>query len=191
MLQIDDKIVSFDVIEECFLCDLEACKGICCVDGDAGAPLEKDELKKIKSNFKKIKKYLPEKNLKEIKKKGLYEVDEDGDYVTPCLETGECVFLTKDEKGIYKCAFEIAYRKSEIDFIKPISCHLYPIRISEYDNFTAVNYEQRNICQAGRILGKKENLKVYQFLKEPLIRAYGEEFYEKLDYAAKNLKIEK
>lgn len=192
MLQIDDKIVSFEVIEERFLCDLNACQGICCVDGDAGAFLKQDELRIIKKTFDKIKKYLPEKHLKSIEKQGLYVKDEDGDFVTPCIDTGECVFLTYDETDeIYKCAFEIAYEKGEIDFWKPISCHLFPIRLSKYETFTAVNYQKRNICSAGRFLGFQKNLRVYEFLKAPLIREFGEEWYEKLDYAAKNYKIER
>lgn len=191
MLQLEDKIISLDVIEKNFICDLDKCKGICCVDGDSGAPLEQKELKIIEKNFEKIKKYLPEKNLQEIEKQGLYIIDQDGDYVTPCLESGECVYTVQDESGIYKCAFEIAYRNSEINFPKPLSCHLYPIRVTNYDDFTAINYQQRDICKAARILGDKQNVKVYEFLKEPLIRAYGEEWFSLLDYAAKNYSIEK
>ncbi len=188
MVQIGDKIVSFDVIQECFICDLDACKGVCCIDGDSGAPLTEDEMNSIESSFDVVKKYLSEKNLKEIEKQGLYEIDDDGDYVTPCINGGECVYLV-DDNGINKCAFEIAYRKGEIDFIKPISCHLYPIRLGKYSTFTAVNYQKRNICAAGRVFGKKENVKLYQFLKEPLIRAFGSDWYEQLDYAANNLEI--
>ncbi len=191
MLDIDNKIISLDLLTENFVCDLQACKGICCVEGDAGAPLTIAEIDLIEENFEKIKKYLPEKNLKIIEEIGLYEVDEEGDYVTTCLDTGECVFLTKDENNIYKCAFEIAFNKNEIDFWKPVSCHLYPVRITEYENFTAVNYEKRDICKAGRILGKQKNIKLYEFLKEPLIRKFGEEWYKKLVFAAKNFKIEK
>ncbi len=191
MIQIQDKIVSFDVLEEYFICDLDACKGICCVEGDSGAPLEEAELLLIEDSFPKIKKYLSQESLNEIAEHGLYELDDDDDFVTPCINGGECVYLIKDEQGIYKCAFELAYENKEIDFLKPISCHLYPIRLSKYDNFTAVNYEQRNICSAACILGKRENVKVYEFLKSPLTRAFGKQWYEQLDYAAKNYKIEK
>ena len=184
MIQNDDKIVSLDVIEETFICDLDACKGICCVDGDSGAPVEQSEIKQIEEAFDKIKKYLPEENLQEIEKQGLIEVDIDGDYVTPCINGGECVYLAK-ENEIYKCVFEIAYRKGEIDFLKPISCHLYPIRLSKYDKFTAVNYEKRDICKVGRILGKKNNVKLYEFLKEPITRAFGEKWYSEFDFVAK------
>ena len=187
MLEIEDKIVSFDLIKEFFACNLNACSGICCVDGDAGAPLTEDELLLIEDNYKKTKKYLPENQIKHIEKNGLYELDPDGDFVTTCLDSGECVFVTQDDGGIYKCAFEIAYRKGEIDFIKPVSCHLYPVRVKKYEKFTAVNYEQRNICQAGRMFGKKQNVKLYEFLREPLERAFGKEWFEMLDYAAKNL----
>lgn len=191
MLQLEDKIISLDVIEKKFICDLNVCKGICCVDGDSGAPLEERELKLVEENFEIIKKYLPEKNLKEIEYQGFYIIDEDGDYVTPCLDSGECAYVVLEDSGIYKCAFEIAYRKGEINFPKPISCHLYPIRVTMYDDFTAINYQERNICKAASILGEKENVKLYEFLKEPLIRAYGEKWFSLLDYAAKNYSIEK
>jgi hypothetical protein len=191
MLDIDNKIFSLDIISEKFECNLAVCKGVCCIDGDAGAPLTIEEIDVIEEIFDKIKKYLPEKNLKKIEKVGLFEVDTEGDYVTTCLDSGECVFLTKDEQNIYKCAFEIAFLKDEIDFWKPISCHLYPIRITEYENFTAINYEKRNICKSGRKLGKKNGTKLYEFLKAPLIRKFGEELYNKLDFAARNFKIEK
>ncbi len=191
MLQIDDKIVSFDVINEYFCCNLSECKGICCVQGDAGAPLKNDELILIEDNFEKVKKYLPEKNIKEIEKQGLFYKDKDGEFITPCLDSGDCVYLAKDEQGIYKCVFEIAYLKGEIDFWKPVSCHLYPIRITKYKTFTAVNYQTRDICAAGRFLGHQKKIKLYEFLKAPLIREFGEEWFEKLDYAAKNLKIER
>ncbi|MBN2663776.1 MAG: DUF3109 family protein [Bacteroidales bacterium] len=190
MIQIEDKIISLDLIEECFICDLSACKGICCVDGDSGAPLQIEEVEQIEQSFEKIKKYLSEESLAEIEKQGLFEVDEDGDNVTPCINGGECVYLTKEE-GIFKCVFEIAYRKGEIDFIKPISCHLYPIRTVKYLDFTAVNYEQRDICKAARILGKKENIKVYEFLQEPIIRAYGKDWYNQLDITAKIYETQK
>lgn len=192
MLQIDDKILSFDVVEEYFICDLNSCQGICCIDGDSGAPLKNGELRKIKKSFEKIKKYLSKKHLNEIEKVGLYIKDKDGEFITPCLSSGHCVYLSFDKKDeIHKCAFEIAYEKGEIDFKKPISCHLYPIRATVYDTFTALNYQTRNICAAARFLGHKNKVKVYEFLKEPLIRAYGKAWYEKLDYAAKNYKIER
>jgi len=190
MIQIDDKIVSFDLIEEYFFFFFFACKGVCCVEGDAGAPLKNSELKEIENNFEAIKKYLPEKNLKEIQKQGLYYKDNDGDNVTPCIDNKDCVFLTKID-GIYLCAYEIAFLKKEINFWKPLSCHLYPILITKYKDFTAVNYQKRELCRMGRVLGYEKKIKVYEFLKAPLIRAFGEEWFEKLDYAAKNYKIER
>ncbi len=190
MLQIDDKIVSFDVIEEYFLCDLSACQGICCVDGDSGAPLKHSELRQVKKCYPKIKKLLPKENIEKIEQNGHYLQDSDGDFVTPCMKSGDCVYLYFDPKDdIYKCGFEVAHAKNEIKFKKPISCHLYPIRLTQYESFIAVNYQKRNICSAARILGKQKKVKVYEFLKEPLIKEFGEEWYEKLDYAAKNYKI--
>jgi len=190
MIQIDDKIISLDLLDEYFQCDLSACKGICCVDGDSGAPLKENEIEQIEQNFNIVKKYLSKEELDEIKKQGLYEIDEDGDAVTPCINGGKCVYLTKKD-GIYMCVFEIAYRKGEIDFLKPISCHLYPIRVTKYMDFTAVNYEQRDICNAARILGKNNNVKVYEFLKEPIIRSYGKDWYNQLDVASKLYETQK
>ncbi len=191
MLEIGNTLISLDVITEHFVCDLEKCKGACCIDGDAGAPLEEDETRIIEEIFDKIKKYLPEKHLQIIEKQGMWEKDEDGDLVTVCAPSGACVFLTWDEKGIAKCAFEIAWEKGETDWPKPISCHLYPIRLAEYPEFIAVNYSRRDICAVGRIKGRKEGVKVYEFLKFPLIRKFGEQWYEQLDFAAKHLKIER
>ncbi len=190
MIQIDDKIISFDVIEEFFKCDLPKCKGICCYEGKSGAPLEKNEIEKIKKIYPKIKKYLPLKNIAIIEKKGFHEIDDEGDTVTTLVDGKECVFAYQ-ENGIFKCAFETAYLNNETDFKKPISCHLFPIRIKKYDNFIAVNLIKAKICSPAFFRGKKEKIKAYEFLKEPLIRAFGKDFFYKLDYAAKYLKISK
>jgi len=187
MLDIDNKILSFDLFEKNFVCDIESCLGECCIDGDSGAPLEDTEIDEVKKAFPIIKKYLSKKYLQIIENEGLYIVDEDGDNVTPCYQNNECAY-TVFENGIAKCAFEIAYEKGEIEFKKPISCHLYPIRITEYEKFDAINYEKRKICKAGRICGTKLQIPVYQFLKEPLIRKYGEDWYAKVEIAAKELK---
>ncbi len=184
MLQINDKIVSLDLINEYFSCNLNVCKGACCIEGDAGAPLADSELDIISEVYQIIKKYLPDKNIKTIEQKGKYIIDEDGDYVTPCVNGNECVYLIRNNL----CAFEIAYLNSEIDFIKPISCHLYPVRLTKYENFTAVNYQERNICKSGKILGKKKNIKLFEYLKIPLIRAFGKAWFEKLDFAASKFK---
>jgi len=181
MFQIDDKIISDDIFEVKFACDLNACKGWCCVEGDAGAPLTEDEALILDEIFPKIKRYLPDKALKTIEKKGLYEYDEDGDLVTTTVNDKECVFAYFDNNGIVKCAIEKAYFDGVVDFRKPISCHLYPIRLKNYEEFVAINYDKQKICNVALIKGKKENIPLFKFLKEPLIRKFGEEFYSGLE----------
>ena len=181
MFQIDDKIISDDIFEVKFACDLNACKGWCCVEGDAGAPLTEDEALILDEIFPKIKQYLPDKALKTIEKKGLYEYDEDGDLVTTTVNDKECVFAYFDNNGIVKCAIEKAYFDGVVDFRKPISCHLYPIRLKNYEEFVAINYDKQEICNVALIKGKKENIPLFKFLKEPLIRKFGEEFYSGLE----------
>lgn len=187
MIQIKDKILSFDVLERKFACNLSVCKGICCIDGDAGAPLESLELEQIKQEFEFVKPFLKPESLKLIEEVGLFVEDIDCDKVTPCLEDGSCAYLI-DEGDVHICAFEKAYFEEKIKFRKPISCHLYPIRLTNYDEFIAVNYEKRDICKSAVINGEKNDIKVYEFLKDAIIRKFGEEFYEELDYAAKNYK---
>ncbi len=184
MLQIDDTLVSFDVIERQFLCDLPQCKGACCVEGDAGAPLEKAELAILHRILPEVWADLSPEAQALIKKQGVAYIDVGGETVTSIINGKDCVFTCYDKDGICKCAIEKAYREGRIDFYKPVSCHLYPIRISRYDSFSAVNYNRWSICRAAEILGKKENLPVYKFLKEPLIRKFGASWYERLDMAA-------
>lgn len=180
MLKIKETLVSLDIIEKKFFCDLDKCKGLCCIEGDAGAPVEKKELDLLKKYFPIIKKYLPEEHLKVIKEKGLYEKDQDGDWVTSCHSSGACVFVTYDKKGVAKCAFQKAYEEGEIDWTKPISCYLYPIRIAHYPEFTAVNYAFRSICKVAEIKGQSLNIRVYEFLEKPLRLFFGDKWYEEL-----------
>lgn len=184
MIEIDDKILSIDLFEKHFVCDIANCFGECCIEGDSGAPLTLEEVEEVKKSFQIVKKYLEPKYLQIIENEGLFIIDEDGDHVTPCYKNNECVY-TVFENNIAKCAFEIAYEKGEIGFKKPISCHLYPIRITKYNKFEAINYEKRKICKAARIKGTKLQVPVYKFLKEPLTRLYGEEWYKKVEIAAK------
>ena len=164
MIQIDNTLVSLDVLERQFLCDLSHCKGICCVEGDSGAPLlEEEEI---------------------IKKQGVAYIDEEGDLVTSIVNGKDCVFTCYDADGTCKCAVEKAYREGKLSFYKPVSCHLYPIRVEKYDTFEAVNYNRWSICKAAEILGKKEKLPVYKFLKEPLVRRFGKDWYEALEEIA-------
>jgi len=183
-------LVSDDVVEKQFVCDLAKCKGGCCEDGDAGAPLEDNELQTVLDSYEKIKPYLSEAAIKEIEKKGKYVHNEEFGWVTPTLESENeiCVYGRRDEKGIIRCAFEQAYYDGLITWKKPISCHLYPVVVKkgkhgEYEN---VNYLPREVmCKPACGLGKKLKVPVYEFLKEALVRKYGEEFYELLDKVAK------
>ena len=184
MIQIDDKLISEDLFSEEFVCNLAKCKGICCVDGDAGAPLDEDETKILDEIYSKIKSYLRPEGIQAIEEQGTYTLDFEGDLVTPLVNNAECAYVIFDEKGYTKCAIEKAYEDGVIDWQKPISCHLYPIRITEYSNFSAINYHEWDICSDACTLGKELGVKVYQFLKKPLIRKYGEEFYQTLSEAA-------
>ena len=188
MIQVDDKIISFDVFEKQFVCDLSACKGACCVEGDAGAPLTDNELEVLPNIYNEVKSYMRTEGIAEIEKQGFFVVDGDGDTTTPLVNNKECAFVAFDENEIAKCAIEQAYNDGKIDFKKPISCHLFPIRIKEYRDFDAVNYEEINICKPACDCGEQLQIPVYRFLKEPLIRLYGEEWYDKLTEAASLLK---
>ena len=184
MIQIDDKLISEDLFSEEFVCNLAKCKGICCVEGDAGAPLDEDETRILDEIYPKIKPYLRPEGIQAIEEQGTYTLDFEGDLVTPLVNNAECAYVIFDEKGYTKCAIEKAYEDGVIEWQKPISCHLYPIRITEYSNFSAINYHEWDICSDACTLGKELGVKVYQFLKKPLIRKYGEDFYQTLSEAA-------
>jgi len=179
MIQVEDKIISMDVFEKHFVCDLNACKGACCVEGDSGAPLLKEEEKILENIYKKVKPYMRKEGIAEVKKQGLVVVDGDGDLTTPLVNNRECAFVVV-ENGISLCSIEKAYLEGKTDFKKPISCHLFPIRIKEYRDFDAVNYEEIKICKPACECGSKLEFPVYAFLKEPLIRKYGEAWYKEL-----------
>ena len=190
VIAIDNILVSDLVAEKQFVCDLMKCKGGCCEEGDAGAPLDKKELEIIDQIYEKIKPYLTQAAIAEIEKKGKYEHNNDFGWVTPTLGNDHeiCVYGVRDSKGIIKCAFEQAYYDGVIEWKKPISCHLYPIitKKGKHGDYERVNYEPREkLCSPGCALGEKLQVPVYQFLKEPLIRKYGKEFYDALDKAVK------
>jgi len=187
MLQIQDTIISLDVVEECFICDLSFCKGICCVEGESGAPVEEDEVARLEEVLPVVWDDLSPEAQEVIKAQGVVYVDEDGEFVTSIVNGEDCVFTCYDENGYCKCAIEKAYREGKTDFYKPISCHLYPIRVAQYKEFRAVNYHRWNVCQAAKELGKKNKVRVYQFLKEPLIRKFGEDWYKQLNTAAEEI----
>lgn len=184
MLEIGDTLVSLDVIEKEFICNLEACKGACCIEGDAGAPLEEEERLKIKEILPVIWDDLLPAAQEVISEQGVAYIDEEGDVVTSIVNGKDCVFTCYQANGICKCAFEKAYNEGRTDFRKPVSCHLYPIRVKQYNGFKAVNYHRWKICKAAEVLGRKEGVKVYRFLKEPLIRKFGREWYDELCFTA-------
>lgn len=187
MIEIGKTIISMDVLESKFCCDLDQCKGECCVDGDSGAPLIPDEAETIERLYPVFEEYLSEENRAEIARQGYSLIDHDGDLVTPIIGKNECVYTFRNEKGITLCAIERAYFEKNTDFRKPVSCHLFPIRITEYKRFDGVNYEQLKICKPGRVCGKSNNLPLWKYLKEPLIRKYGEEWYEELSLTMEHL----
>lgn len=190
MFQINNTLVSKDILEEAFVCDLKACKGACCVLGDAGAPLEIEELIEIEDCLVEVKPYLNEKSLKTLNELGPYEKDVDGEFVTTLNNGEECVFTIFDEKGNAACGIEKAYLDGKVSFQKPISCHLYPIRVKQLKYYDALNYHKWQICSAACELGNSLKVKVYEFAKTPLIRKYGEEWYNDLVQVEKLLKKE-
>ena len=187
MIQVEDKIISLDIFEKHFVCDLNACKGACCIEGDSGAPLLDEEEIILEKIYEKVKPYMREEGITEIENQGVAVYDEEGDLTTPLVNNKECAFVIF-ENGITKCTIEKAYNDGVVDFKKPISCHLFPIRIKEYRDFDAVNYEEIKICKPACECGSKLEVPVYVFLKEPLIRKYGEDWYKELLEATKLLK---
>lgn len=189
MIAIDNKLISDEIIEEQFVCDLNKCKGGCCVDGDAGAPLGKDELDHLNEVYDAVLPYLDEENKRELQKQGRYVYDTEFGWVTPTIESKVCVYGITDKNGIVKCGIEQAYNDGKVNWKKPISCHLYPIRVklSKNKQTEYVNYEPReDLCSAACTLGKKLKVPVYVFLKEALVRKYGTEFFETLEATAKH-----
>lgn len=188
MIAIDNIVLSDDVVQAQFVCDLERCKGGCCVDGDCGAPLTDEEIPILSDIYPKIRSYLPEAYIAEIEKQGTHVYDDEHGAVTPTVNGGICVYAFTDNAGIVKCGIEQAWKDGVVDFKKPISCHLYPLRINSANGFDMINYEPRKVmCRPACKLGKKLEVPVYRFLKEPLIRKYGNDFYEALEAVAEEL----
>jgi hypothetical protein len=186
MIQIGETVVSELLLEKKFVCNLNKCLGACCVEGDAGAPLEENELEELEKVFSLTKEYLSEKAIKALEE-DLYTIDDDGEYVTQLVNGKECAFVFFDEKGITKCAIEQAFLDNKTKFKKPISCHLFPVRLTQYKNFTAVNYAYWDICDDACTLGNELGVKTYQFLKEPLIRKFGEDWFKELELIDKHI----
>lgn len=189
MILIQEILVSETVIQEAFACNLSACKGACCVEGDYGAPLTDNEVVKLGQLLEDIFPYLPQKSRQVIREQGFSKPQDEGDGVeTELMPDGACVFMGRDELGITFCGIEKAYYAGDIAFKKPVSCHLYPIRINKnkFTGFEAMNYDQWDICSAACSNGQKKGIKVFEFAKDAIIRKYGEEFYEELSAAAEH-----
>jgi len=190
MLIVQEILVSDDVIEKHFLCNLNACKGACCWEGDWGAPLEEAEKEILDKIYPKVKPYLTDEGIAVIEKDGTHVYNEEPkEYGTPLVNNSACAFMTRDSIGIAHCGIEQAYNDGAIDFKKPISCHLYPVRTSkdEHVGFEAMNYDKWDICSAACDLGEKEQLPVYIFVQDAIKRKYGEAFYDELHAAALHL----
>jgi hypothetical protein len=187
MLRIEDIIFSFDILEKKFKCNLPACRGNCCRYGDSGAPLSSAEANVLDEIWCEVKPYLRPEGVASIEEKGRSVTDFEKDRVTPLIGNEECAYTVLKD-NIYMCGIELAWLDGKISFRKPLSCHLFPVRIKYYSDFRAVNYEELAICSAARVAGETEGIYVYEFLKEPLIRAMGEELYKELCIAASEIR---
>lgn len=184
MIEIDGKIIASDLLVEQFCCDLAVCKGECCVEGDSGAPLEIEEVDELENEYPNYKPYMTAEGIEAVESQGFMVVDIDGDYTTPLIDGAECAYSFK-ENGTTFCAIERAYREGKCSFLKPISCHLYPIRVKHFATGDyGLNIHRWNICKCAFDCGKREGVKLYKAMREPLIRRFGEEFYEALCQAA-------
>jgi len=187
MFQISDTIVSEEILENNFVCNLSACKGACCVDGESGAPLEDDETVILDAIFEKVKPFLRPEGVKSITEQGTFVKGEDGEWETPLVNKKECAYVTFGDAGIAKCGLEEAYDQGATHWKKPISCHLYPVRVRHYTQLTAVNYHKWMICDAACSLGTELKVPIYKFVKEALVRKFGEAWYAELEEVAATL----
>lgn len=185
MLQIQHTLVSLDLIERYFVCDLDACLGACCIEGDAGAPLKEEEAKNIEEVLPEVEGDLLPRALKAIREDGVSYTDPEGDLVTQIVDGRDCVFTCYAAGGKCLCVLEKAFREGRIKDVKPISCRLYPVRLKEYDGFTAVNLHRWKICRPAETLGRKLGVRAYEFLKGPLTAKFGKEWYDELEFTAR------
>jgi hypothetical protein len=191
LIEVENHIVSTQIFERKFVCDLNACKGACCIEGDAGAPLTLEEIDILEEDFDKIKPFMRQEGIDAVLESGVFYMDEDNEPVTTLIHEKECAFVFFDEKGITKCAVEQAYLSGETTFKKPISCHLYPIRVMKYEKMDALTYNEWDICAPACACGEALNVPVYQFLKEPITRRFGEDFFVTLQQVDQKLKDDK
>lgn len=186
MININHTLISDDIASKNFVCELQKCKGACCVEGDAGAPLEASEIPILQEEFSKIKPFLSPAGLEVLETLGVFVRDSDGDYTTPCIDGNKACAFVIQENGIAQCGIEKAFNAGATTFQKPISCHLYPIRITKYPEMDVLNYDRWQICSPACAFGEELKVPVYEFLKKPLIRKYGEDWFNQLDEEIKN-----
>ncbi|MCB9262369.1 MAG: DUF3109 family protein [Flavobacteriales bacterium] len=173
-------LISNDLFDEFFACDIQKCKGACCIEGDKGAPISTEEIKTIERILPLVLEELSDESIEHIKEENFYELDDDGEYVTTCLPDGKCCFVVEQPNGILSCGIENAFYKKKIDFLKPISCHLYPVRLKEFESYTALNYHQWYLCKDACSKGLSNQIKVFEFAESALRRKFGDEWYEEL-----------
>ena len=181
LVEVQNKVVSTQIFERKFVCDLNACKGACCVEGDAGAPLKFEEIDEMEDGLEQIKPYMRPEGIAAVEASGVFYIDQENEPATTLVNEKECAFVYFDAKGIAKCAVEKAHSEGKINFKKPISCHLYPIRVKQFDDFEGLNYNEWDLCAPACACGEQLYVPVYRFLKEPLIRAFGEDFFTELE----------
>ena len=191
MFQLEKTIISEDILDKEFVCNLQACKGACCIEGEAGAPVETHEREILNEIFPKIKHLLTPDGVKAIENQGTYTTNPKGEFETTLIEGGACAYVVFDNNGIAGCGIEKAYNNGIINFPKPVSCHLYPIRVTEYSSLTAVNYHSWPICNDACVLGKKLKTPAYKFVKQALIRKFGKHWYDELDRIAQEYYLAK
>ena len=181
IVEIDNKLISTEIFDRKFVCDLNACKGACCVEGDNGAPLTMEEVDILEEIYDQVKPFMREEGIAAVEKSGVFYMAQWNEPATTLVDNQECAFVYFDEKGITKCAIEQAHLAGKVDWKKPVSCHLYPIRVSKIAENFALNYDEWNICKPACACGEQLNVPVYKFLKEPIIRAFGEAFYDDME----------
>ena len=188
MFQLGKTIVSEEILEKDFVCNLSACKGACCIAGEAGAPLEQEETGILEEIYPKVKPFLRNEGIAAIEAQGTYVIGEDGEFETPLIDGADCAYVTFDKKGTALCGIEEAHNRGDISWKKPVSCQLYPVRVQDYSEFSAVNYHHWYICDDACTLGKELQVPVYKFVKEALIRKFGEDWYEELEKVAARIR---
>lgn len=182
MIQIEDTLISEDIFDKNFVCNIEKCKGMCCVEGDAGAPVEEEEKEILNQIYEKVKPYMTQKGIEEVQRQGVCIETQQG-LETPLIDGRDCAYVYRDQSGAALCAIEKAYREGKTTWKKPISCHLYPIRVSQVSSYRALNYNKWNICRDACLLGEELKIPVYKFVKEALVRKFGQSWYDKLEMA--------